>query len=74
MCNSRLYSIRKFAELAGISSKTVYRKVANGLIPSVRVAGQVRVPSWFLSDLVRRPGEIPESPPRPQVDSYEGER
>lgn len=74
MCNSRLYSISKFAELAGTSSKTVYRKVASGLIPSVRMAGQVRIPSWFLSDLVKRPGEIPESPSRLQVGRNEAQK
>jgi hypothetical protein len=29
------------------------------LIPSVSVAGQVRIPVWYLEELTGRPGELP---------------
>ena len=56
---AELYSVSEFSALAGVSQKTTYRKIARGLIPAVRLAGQVRIPAWFLSDLTRRPGEMP---------------
>jgi excisionase family DNA binding protein len=55
-----LISVREFATRAAISNKTVYRQVRRGEIPAVMVGGQVRIPSWYLSDLSKRPGELPQ--------------
>lgn len=55
-----LISVREFATRAAISNKTVYRQVQRGEIPAVMVGGQVRIPSWYLSDLSKRPGELPQ--------------
>ena len=55
-----LISVREFATRAAISNKTVYRQVQKGEIPAVMVGGQVRIPSWYLSDLSKRPGELPQ--------------
>ena len=58
--NKDLISVREFATRAAISNKTVYRQVQRGEIPAVMVGGQVRIPSWYLSDLSKRPGELPQ--------------
>ena len=56
---SQLLSVPQFSESTGISASTVYRKTLNGSIPSVRVAGQVRIPVWYLEELTQKPGELP---------------
>lgn len=56
---SQLLSVPQFAESTGISASTVYRKTLNGSIPSVSVAGQVRIPTWYLEELTHKPGELP---------------
>ena len=55
-----LYSVSEFATRTSLSSKTIYRKVLRGDIPSVRVGSQVRIPAWYLHDLTSRPGELPK--------------
>lgn len=55
----RLLSVAQFSECVGISTSTVYRKTLNGSIPSVSVAGQIRIPSWYLDELIQKPGELP---------------
>ena len=56
---SQLLSVPQFSESTGISTSTVYRKTLNGSIPSVSVAGQVRIPVWYLEELTQKPGELP---------------
>ena len=56
---SQLLSVPQFAESTGISASTVYRKTLNGSIPSVSVAGQVRIPMWYLEELTQQPGQLP---------------
>ena len=56
---TQLLSVHRFSESTGISKSTIYRKAKNGLIPSVSVAGQVRIPVWCLDDFTRRPGQLP---------------
>ena len=58
--NKDLVSVSEFAARASVSNKTVYRHVQRGEIPAVMVGGQVRIPSWYLSDLSKRPGELPK--------------
>jgi len=56
---TQLLSVPQFSESTGISTSTVYRKTQNGTIPSVSVAGQVRIPVWYLEELTQKPGELP---------------
>lgn len=56
---TQLFTVPQFSESTGISKSTIYRKAQNGQIPSVKVAGQVRIPYWFLEELIQRPGELP---------------
>ena len=52
-------SIIQTAEALGISASTVYRKVADGTIPSFRIGRSIRVPSRFIETITRLPGELP---------------
>jgi excisionase family DNA binding protein len=65
---SQLLSVPQFAESTGISASTVYRKTLNGSIPSVSVAGQVRIPVWYLEELTQKPGELPSWLQKGNVD------
>ena len=56
---TQLLSVAQFACCTGVSATTIYRKAQKGLIPSVSVAGQVRIPVWYLEELTGRPGELP---------------
>jgi excisionase family DNA binding protein len=56
---TQLLSVAQFACCTGVSATTIYRKTQKGLIPSVSVAGQVRIPVWYLEELTGRPGELP---------------
>ena len=56
---TQLLSVAQFACCTGVSATTIYRKAQKGLIPSVSVAGQVRIPVWYLEELTERPGELP---------------
>lgn len=56
---TQLLSVPQFSESTGISTSTIYRKTQNGSIPSVSVAGQVRIPIWYLEKLTQHPGELP---------------
>lgn len=50
---------REVAESLGLSLDSVYRRIYDGSIPSFRVGRAIRVPAWFVVDLMRRPGELP---------------
>ena len=65
---SQLLSVPQFSESTGISTSTVYRKTLNGSIPSVNVAGQVRIPVWYLEELTQKPGELPSWLKKGEVD------
>ncbi len=56
---TQLLSVAQFACCTGVSATTIYRKTQKGLIPSVNVAGQIRIPVWYLEELTSRPGELP---------------
>jgi len=56
---TQLLSVPQFSESTGISTSTIYRKTQNGSIPSVSVAGQVRIPIWYLEELTQQPGQLP---------------
>lgn len=56
---TQLLSVPQFSESTGISTSTIYRKTQNGSIPSVSVAGQVRIPVWYLEELTQQPGQLP---------------
>ena len=52
-------SVKQAAEALGISTETVYRKVADGTIPSFRIGRSIRVPSRYIEAITRLPGELP---------------
>lgn len=54
----RLLRVSEFAHAASLSEKTVYRRALSGEFPSVRLGRQVRIPSWFLDEICKRPGEL----------------
>jgi excisionase family DNA binding protein len=56
---TQLLSVAQFACCTGVSATTIYRKAQKGLIPSVSVAGQVRIPVWYLEELTQQPGQLP---------------
>ena len=55
----QLLSVNQLASSTGVSSTTIYRKIQRGLIPSVSVAGLIRIPLWYLEELTKKPGELP---------------
>ena len=57
---TQLLSVNQLASSTGVSRTTIYRKIQRGLIPSVSVAGQVRIPVWYLEELTKKPGELPQ--------------
>ena len=56
---TQLLSVPQFSESTGISTSTIYRKTQSGAIPSASVAGQVRIPMWYLEELTQQPGQLP---------------
>jgi excisionase family DNA binding protein len=56
---AQLLSVSQFSCLTGVSATTIYRKIARGDIPSASVAGQIRIPTWYLEELTGRPGDLP---------------
>jgi excisionase family DNA binding protein len=56
---TQLLSVPQFSESTGISTTTIYRKAKNGAIPAVNIAGQIRIPIWYLEELTKLPGELP---------------
>lgn len=54
-----MLSVSEFACATGVSQTTVYRKVKTGQIPSSDIAGQTRIPVWYLEKLLAKPGELP---------------
>ena len=65
---TQLLSVPQFSESTGISTSTIYRKTQNGTIPSVSVAGQVRIPTWYLDELTQKPGELPSWLQKAEID------
>ncbi len=56
---TELLSVAQLSSSTGVSRTTIYRKIQRGLIPSVSVAGQIRIPVWYLQELTKKPGELP---------------
>jgi excisionase family DNA binding protein len=48
-------SPRETADLLGVSRQTVYRLCNRGVLPSVRVGGQIRVPRRELTNTLINP-------------------
>ena len=56
---AQLMSVSQFSCKTGVSPTTIYRKISKGDIPSSNVAGQIRIPVWYLDELLSRPGDLP---------------
>jgi len=48
---------REFAAAISASPSKVYQGIADGSIPSVRIAGLLRIPATFADDLARQATE-----------------
>ncbi len=48
----QFYSVDEIAEITALSKPTIYRAIQNKTIPSLRVAGAIRVPKWWLDQLL----------------------
>jgi excisionase family DNA binding protein len=46
------YTPPELAEALGLSARTVYRHLASGTIPSVRVGGARRIPAAVVAELL----------------------
>jgi excisionase family DNA binding protein len=47
------YTVREFAELAGLSANAVYAMVSRGELPAVRFGGAIRMPREKCDRLLR---------------------
>ena len=54
-----MLSVKQAAQVLGLSAETVYRRIADGSIPSFKIGRSVRVPVRFVESLTRLPGELP---------------
>lgn len=52
-------TIRQFCQMFQLSRATFQRHANQGRIPTFRIGRSVRVPGWFIDDLVREPGQLP---------------
>ena len=57
MKEKKLYSIKEALEIIPCSPAGLWKACKEGKIPSVRVAGRIFVPSWFINELVNKPVE-----------------
>jgi excisionase family DNA binding protein len=55
-------SPRETADMLGVSRQTVYRLCHRGVLPSVRVGGQVRIPRTELARTLTKPLETETTP------------
>jgi len=49
-----LLKVREFARRADMSVSRAYQAVSDGSIPSVRIAGMLRIPAAFVDELAKR--------------------
>ena len=50
--SSQFYSIRQTAEVLNVSYQTVFRKISEKEIPSIRMGKKVLVPAAFIESLI----------------------
>lgn len=48
----QFFTVPEVSDLTGLSPATVYRAVARGQIPALRVAGSVRIPKWWVDQIL----------------------
>jgi excisionase family DNA binding protein len=53
------FTILEFGQKHSMSRSTVQRGIASGDIPTIRIGRSLRIPAWFVEDLVRAPGQLP---------------
>jgi len=53
---SRFYSVRDVARMLGVSAMTVYRSIADGEVPAVRIRNRLIIPASAIDDMVRAAG------------------
>ena len=50
--SSQFYSVRQTAKVLNVSYHTVFRKITNKEIPSIRMGRKILVPAAFIGNLV----------------------
>jgi hypothetical protein len=51
----KLYGISEFKKLVPLSTPGIYKAVATGILPSVRVGRRIFIPSWYVERLLSEP-------------------
>ncbi len=46
-------TVDEVAAITGLSRPTIYRAVKDTTIPSLRVAGAIRIPKWWIDQLLQ---------------------
>jgi excisionase family DNA binding protein len=49
---TKMMTPAQIADALCISRQTIYNKVSRGEWPSVRLGNKVRIPAWFVEDLI----------------------
>ena len=44
----QFFKVDEVAEITGLSRPTIYRAIKDQKIPSLRVAGAIRIPKWWI--------------------------
>lgn len=57
MTNKRLYTVKEFRDIVGLSQSAVYKHLADGIIPTVKIMKRVFIPSWYVDELTAKPIE-----------------
>lgn len=55
----RFYSVGEAAQLLGVSAMTLYRAIAEGEFPAVRIRKRLIVPAGFVDELLKAGLETP---------------
>ena len=53
---ARFYSVRDVAQMLGVSAMTVYRSIADGELPAVRIRNRLIVPAAAIDDIAGAAG------------------
>lgn len=54
---ARFYSVRDAARILGVSAMTVYRSIADGELPAVRIRNRLIIPASAIDDIARTANE-----------------
>lgn len=52
MMKRQFYTVDEVREITGLSKPTIYRAIQENKIPSLRLAGAIRIPKWWIDQLL----------------------